>query len=110
MKIGDVLRVKYDSFSQEIIVLAVVCQSFAGFDYNVYYFEADYLLYEKKGYAVDNPLDVKGHLILSEEEIKGGDYYLKVHKLSKNSNNNGNGKSPLMYLYIQHLQNTSHQE
>lgn len=110
MKIADILRVKYDSFSQELIVASTGHQTFAGVDYNVYYMANGYVLYEKKGYVVDNPLDVKGHLVLSEEEIKGGDYYLKVSELPNSSNINGNANSSLEHLYKQHLQNTSHQE
>ena len=108
MKIGDVLKLKYDSFSQDVFVVSTDYKTFGDYGYNVYYLykEKGYVLYEKKGYAVDNPLDVKGHLILSEEEIKGGDYYLKI-ELDNYSKGKRNGDMSLECLYSQslHIQN-----
>ena len=89
---GKIFTVTHGSFSQELIVIAVCKKKISGTDYNVHYVydqeNREYALYEKEGYTVGNPLDVTGHLIVDEKEIKGGDYYLKVHECK------GNNKEP----------------
>ena len=88
MNDGDYFTATHGSFSQELMVIAVCKETISGTDYTVYYLDHDYTLYEKEGYTVGNPLDVTGHLIVDEKEIKGGDYYLKVHECK------GNNKEP----------------
>ena len=89
MEIGDQVNVKSDSFSTTFIVLATCEKSFDGTEYEIGHLTDNYTLYVKKGAEISSPLDVKEHRILSEDEIHGGDYYLKVHLIKSKMNKTG---------------------
>ncbi len=79
MQIGDLLTVKFGDKSQELIVVSKTEPSTNGTNFYEYNFTYGNVLYVRHGFTVSNPLDIKGHNISSCNEIKDGDFYLKVN-------------------------------
>lgn len=66
------------TFSYEYSYIATTEKTFNGISYVVYYFDNYRTLFVKKGVEFQNPLNIKGHVITTENEIKDGDYYFMI--------------------------------
>ena len=84
MEIGDTFTVTYGKHSAELLVAAIDSNNFniGGNTYTVYALATMHILYEKKGFTVGNSLNIANHIISSDKEIKGGNYYIKINSKS----------------------------
>ena len=82
MIIGDVLTVSYEGRTSELNVFAIDEEKNRSYIiYRLMNQGEQHLLYVKKGYTIpEEALDIKGHIIIFENEIKGADYYILVNK------------------------------
>ncbi len=83
MEPGDIVKVSFDSHSQELLVvskkeIAII----NGQEFIIYHFATGHVLFVKKTFCISNCINIKGHLIDSKKEIKNDDFYLKINKKS----------------------------
>lgn len=82
MSIGDTITVSLEGRTQTLNVIGI--EKSMGMPYMIYrLMQADkvHLLYVKQGYTItEDPLEIKGHIIIFEDEVKGENFYILVHK------------------------------
>ena len=95
MNIGDRITISYKGQSQEMIVLSHEEKTINGYKYTIYNLNGEkdrknekntiHKLYVREDASTSMQLDMEGHLVGSEEEIQGGDYYMIYDKTKTTS-------------------------
>ncbi len=101
MNIGDIISVAYQGQSRKMIVLSYEKRIINGYSYTVYNINdindsankklLNHKLYVREDASISMQLDMEGHLVGSESEIQGGDYYMicdKTKTIDKDVNQN----------------------
>ena len=82
MNIGDIITLSIEGMTRDFHVITV--EDDAGCPYVIYRLMksgAIHLLYVRRSVTLPvGPLDISGHIILFEDEVKGKDYYLMINK------------------------------
>ena len=100
MNNGDLVTVNYKGQSRKMIVLSHEERLINGYSYTVYNLgeikdvqdggeNEIHRLYVNKNAPARDQLDMEGHLIGSEMEIQGGDYYMIKDKETQKEDKNG---------------------
>ena len=82
MIIGDVVTVSYEGRTSNLNVFAIDEEKNPSYTvYRLINQGEQHLLYVKRGFTLPEwGLDIKGHIIIYEDEVKGADYYIMVNK------------------------------